>query len=230
MSDSSQATPPPPTHPKRAWRSPAALTLFFAVTLAVLAGDLVLKYWAFENVVGVPVRVQNTAQGPTIQVDQPGIGWVTMQPKRVDEPASAMPDHPPIRVLPGILSLRLTINTGAVFGLGKGAQWLFAIISVGALFVIAWLFIRSPAWVPVWHTALALVTAGAAGNLYDRLLYKAVRDMLHLFPDTGLWPWIFNLADVALMVGVGMIVLLSFYRDWQQQRRQKQQADGTAPG
>jgi len=230
VTDSSNATPPPPVHPKRAWRSPAAITLFLGLTLVVLAADLGLKYWAFENVAGVPVRVEKKNRGPTIQIQQPGIGWVTIDPLRPDEPASAMPDHPPVKVVPGLLSLRLTINTGAVFGLGKGAQWVFAIISIAALAVIAWLFVRSPAWVPVWHIALALVTAGAAGNLYDRVQYKAVRDMLHLFPETRFWPWIFNIADAALMVGVGMIVLLSFYRDWQQRRTLQQQADGTARG
>jgi len=220
------------THPlkpaRRAWQSPGAVSLFVILTVGVLAADLGLKYWAFEHVAGVPMRVVAVDNDPTIQIDEPGLGWITLEPLRPEEPATAVPGHEPTVVVPGVLSLRLTINTGAVFGLGKGAQWLFAIISVIALFVIAWLFIKSPAQAWVWHAALALVTAGAAGNLYDRLLYHAVRDMLHLFPETRLWPWIFNLADAALMVGVGAIVLVSFYRDWQHKKLRQQPAADTA--
>ncbi|NJS15352.1 MAG: hypothetical protein HC788_13065, partial [Sphingopyxis sp.] len=67
---------------------------------------------------------------------------------------------------------------------------------------------------------LGLVLAGALGNLYDRVVYGAVRDMLHMFPGVELpfgwtwpnglrdvWPWVFNGADVSLLVGVGVLLM-----------------------
>jgi signal peptidase II len=72
----------------------------------------------------------------------------------------------------------------------------------------------------VLHFGLALILAGALGNLYDRIMYGAVRDMLYLFPgvklpfgitwpggNPELYPWIFNIADAALCVGVVLIIL-----------------------
>ena len=125
------------------------------------------------------------------------------------EPASAIPDHESQTVIPGVLDLRLTLNTGAVFGLGKGGRSIFIAVSVLAVAVLGWLFVRSQSRAWPLHVAYALILAGALGNLYDRFHFSAVRDMLHLFPETALWPWIFNLADAALMVGVGIVMLLS---------------------
>jgi len=215
----------------RAWRSPSAILWFVAVVLVVLGGDLGLKYWAFNNVAGVPIMLEHGPDGPEVYALQKGVpwhpsiadqalpaeqedsSWVRLPRRVADDAASAIPDHPPIELLPGLLSLRLTLNTGAVFGLGKGNQWFFAIVSIGALAVLLWLFTRSEAKAWAWQAALGLVTAGAAGNLYDRYLYNAVRDMLWMLPETGLWPWIFNPADAALMIGVGMIVVINIYRD-----------------
>jgi signal peptidase II len=114
-----------------------------------------------------------------------------------------------ITLIPHVLSLKLITNTGAVFGLGKGFRWVFIVVSFIAIPIIARIFWRSPARARGLHLALALILAGALGNLYDRILFSAVRDMLWLFPSTGMWPWIFNLADAALMAGVAGILLLS---------------------
>ena len=109
----------------------------------------------------------------------------------------------------GKLNLRLVSNTGAVFGLGKGNRWFFVLASLAAICVIGMLFARSDRRARLLHVALALVLAGALGNLYDRWFYGVVRDMLHLFPSTELWPWVFNLADVSLLCGVGLILLIT---------------------
>ncbi|MEM8783257.1 MAG: signal peptidase II, partial [Planctomycetota bacterium] len=79
------------------------------------------------------------------------------------------------------------------------------------------------AW--LYHASLALVLAGALGNLYDRVVYAAVRDMLHMLPGVQLpfgmrwpsrggvlgsnevWPWVFNLADVSLLAGVAGVMI-----------------------
>lgn len=179
------STPPPdPPTPPRAGRSASAISVFTVVALAVLVGDLVLKYVAFRTVAGQAVQLDTT------------------------HPGAGIPPHDPVDVVPGILSLRLTANTGAVFGLGSGGRWVFIVISIIAVVVILRVFWRSDANAWLFHVGLAMILGGALGNLYDRVRYSAVRDMLWLFPETRLWPWLFNLADAALMIGVGLVILI----------------------
>jgi len=93
-----------------------------------------------------------------------------------------------------------------------------------AVGVIGWVFFLSRAGAWAQHVALALVLAGALGNLYDRIVYSGVRDMLYLFPGVRLpfgwqwssqsdevFPWIFNIADVSLLVGVSTLLILSWF-------------------
>ena len=122
--------------------------------------------------------------------------------------------------------LYTSFNEGALWGMGQGLSWLFALMSVGAaVAVVYWLFVLGAArsW---WLTlALALVTGGALGNLWDRLglhgctypdgegVRHAVRDFLlfrfDLFGD-GTWSWpVFNFADVYLVTGATMLALQS---------------------
>ena len=195
-------------------------TLGFLLLMGVLlAADLGLKHWAFRHVADRPVVL--TAEAAR---DHRGF-WLRYA-------------HEPVVVLPEVLNLQLTTNTGAVFGLGKGNRVLFISISALATAVIGWMFWRSPAGAWLLHVALAMILAGALGNLYDRVLYSAVRDMLHLFPGVPLplglawpggvrdvWPWIFNLADVALLAGVGLVLIVT----WRTEARAKAQAAESAP-
>jgi len=173
-----------------------AITLFLVCTVGFLAADLGFKWWTFKNVAGVPVILDRANPGQ-----------------------HSIPEHPPIVVLPNVLSLRLLTNTGAVFGMAKGAQAFFIVVSVVATVVIALLFYHSKPDSRTVHFALALILSGALGNLYDRIAFNAVRDMLWLFPDvhlpfglswpggvTYIYPWLFNIADAALVVGVLMMM------------------------
>ncbi len=207
MTDPAVAPAAPPSteakSPRVAGLCLRSIALFLFTTLLVGGGDLYLKYWAFENVAGRPVVV-------TEQVIEDHAGFWAQYP------------HDPIVVVPGLLNLRLTTNTGAVFGLGKGGRVIFIVVSLVATLIIGAMFARSRSGAWPLHLALALILAGALGNLYDRAVYGAVRDMLHMLPNTRLWPWIFNLADAALMVGVGLVLLLTFFSD---RKRKESQAD-----
>ena len=213
------ATDPPPAEPSTrrvvpAWRSARAVGVFLAVTLGVLVADLALKSWAFEHVAGRPIEL--VAMG----VQDHAVFW-------------AMHAHDPVVVVPRVLNLQLTTNTGAVFGLGRGNRGAFIAVSAVALVVIGVLFARSPAGGWGLHLGLALILAGALGNLYDRVRFAAVRDMLHMLPGVRLpfglawpgsgggagsagrevWPWIFNLADVSLLMGVGLVLVLTWWTE-----------------
>jgi len=190
---------------------PKAWVLFGVVVVALLAADLGLKAWSFANITPTPLIVTVGDDGPLVY--RPGNAG---EPERVllerthpDFPASAVPNDSRTLV-PGVLDLHLTLNTGAVFGIGQGQRWLFIVVSVLATGVILVLVWRSPADARVYHVALGMILSGALGNLYDRMNFAAVRDMLHLFPTTDWYPWIFNLADVALVVGVAIVLLHSF--------------------
>lgn len=106
-------------------------------------------------------------------------------------------------VLPGILSLTFRQNTGAAFSLLERAHpgvLLGLNLVVLALFmVMAWPYLRTR----VGLTAAVLVLGGALGNLIDRLRLHYVIDYL----DFHVWP-VFNLADICVVVGIGLLVLL----------------------
>jgi len=61
--------------------------------------------------------------------------------------------------------------------------------------------------------AVAVLLAGVLGNLYDRLVFGYVRDMIHALPAwPNLFPYIFNVADSLLCVGVAMMIVYSIFR------------------
>lgn len=204
---------------------PVILIGFLLFAAALLGGDLWLKAWSFERIGSHPIRLASSSDGPIVFI-QPDFpvppdllvdgAWVRADQVYENMPGGAVPPHDPTVAVPGLLNFQLTLNTGAVFGLGKGARWLFIVVSVFAtaiIFIMVW---RSPAQAYAYHAALAMILAGALGNLYDRVRFSAVRDMLHMLPGTRLWPWIFNFADVALVVGVGLVLVLSFVSERRQ--------------
>ena len=200
--------------------------LFLAIVATSLAADLGLKYWAFENVADVPVKVRTAeAGGPEVLVRARGTdNWLVAHEIGLTDRPERVPGHNPTVLVPKFLNLQLTLNTGAVFGMGQGARPVFILVSIVAVFVIMFLLYRSPRDAFLYHVGLALILGGALGNLYDRVLYSAVRDMLHMLPATGLWPWIFNIADVALVCGVGLVLVVSWLSEMKQSKEKKQSA------
>lgn len=121
-------------------------------------------------------------------------------------------DGEPVKVIPHVLYLTLTRNSGAAFSMGSGVTWVFPTIALVVVGVIVYLArtLRSTAWA----VALGLVLGGAVGNLLDRLFRAPgpfrghVVDFLSAFSPTGSGFAIFNLADSALVCGVILAVLL----------------------
>jgi len=109
----------------------------------------------------------------------------------------------------GWLHFHVTANQGAVFGLGQGKRILFVAVSLAAIVFIFYLFIAS-ARQRFYQIILGMLLAGVLGNLYDRLLLGYVRDMIFALPKWDVFPWIFNVADSLLCVGVALMILHSF--------------------
>ena len=171
------------------WTATRGWLLFIAISVAAAALDLCTKSWLFAR------------------LGMPG-------------------EKAPIVLVPEVLTLETNLNEGALFGMGQGMGMVFAAVScaaiVGILFTVARASVRSEPWLVV---ALALITGGIVGNLYDRLGFPrlkwhaplgrigdpvyAVRDWIH-FKLEGIIDWpIFNLADTWLVIGAGLLVLLS---------------------
>lgn len=104
-------------------------------------------------------------------------------------------------VLP-FLAFQNTRNRGVAFGLaGDVSVWLIGAMLVGLLAVLVFLAARASNGTALWLAA-GLLIGGALGNLADRVRDGAVTD----FIDLPLWPT-FNLADLAIVAGVFLLVL-----------------------
>jgi signal peptidase II len=117
------------------------------------------------------------------------------------------------------VGIETAVNQGALFGLGQGKGWLFAILSIAAsIGICIWLF-KFKASVSVWLTvAMGMVMGGIVGNLYDRLAVPdlpdefrgGVRDWILLTYQGYVWPN-FNIADSLLVAGAIMLAIHSVF-------------------
>ena len=172
---------------------PSRYLVFFALALGGCLLDLFTKHWIFA--------------------------WL------------GMPGEQTKWFIDGVFAFQTSLNEGALFGMGQGGVKWFALFSIAAFFcIIYWLFVHKAARDLLLTVALGCVTAGIFGNLYDRLglhglkwnyaneLHNigepvhAVRDWILVM--IGDWPWPnFNIADSLLVVGVGILLIHSFFFD-----------------
>lgn len=104
-------------------------------------------------------------------------------------------------------------NTGAAFSFlaqaGGWQRWLFAGLAVVMSSIIAVWLHRLQKHETLMAVALSLVLGGAIGNLIDRVAYGYVIDFLDVYYQDWHWP-AFNIADSAICIGVGLMLLESF--------------------
>ncbi len=206
----------------RAFRSPAAWVILLVVIAAGLAADLYSKSWAFRSVTNQPIVLDR--QRLLAEPDYDPIQW--HETKRA--------------AVWGILDLKLVLNPGAVFGVGANQRWFFIVFTFLAISAGLIGFGRyTTRSSRLAHLAIGLVLAGGLGNLYDRMTFGRVRDFLHMFQDhylpngwtwpgtnnPELFPWVFNVADVLLLLGM---ILLMIHISRVEKRRKYDQVE--APG
>jgi signal peptidase II len=111
---------------------------------------------------------------------------------------SSLPGSP-VELVPGVLTLRFTTNSGGAFSIGQSAPWFFVGVSaVVAVIILATAFRHTSRFV---GASLGLVLGGALGNLTDRAIRApGMRGRVVDFIDFQIWP-VFNLADTAIVVG-----------------------------
>lgn len=125
-----------------------------------------------------------------------------------------------IPLIPGVLNLnRIIPNAGAAFGILEGKTW-FLIALTGLIMIICiGLLIRKTFDSKLMYWALCLVLGGGVGNMIDRVFKGGnVVDFL----EFGFFEFpVFNVADIAICIGAGMMILyfiVDFVNDWRRRR------------
>jgi signal peptidase II len=120
----------------------------------------------------------------------------------------------PIVLIDGVFELNYTTNKGAAFGILQNHQIMFAILTVAVVIFLAVIFLKIPQkkkYMPL-NVCIAVLIAGAIGNLIDRLSLGYVVDFLYFklinFP-------IFNVADIYVTCSavVLLFVMLFVYKE-----------------
>ena len=118
--------------------------------------------------------------------------------------ASHMRPGDTVAVIPHFFSITYIHNAGAAFGLLQNQTLLFLVITAAVIALILTYGRRVARSTPILGVAFGLQLGGALGNLLDRLLYARVID----FIDFKVWPFIFNVADMAIVIGGALFALV----------------------
>ncbi len=110
-----------------------------------------------------------------------------------------------VPVLPDIFHITYILNPGAAFGILEHQRLLFIVVATALLLGVLCFQNRLKKETLRMRLGVALLSGGAIGNLVDRIRLGAVVD----FFDFRIWP-IFNVADIAIVLGVGLIVWAAF--------------------
>lgn len=115
--------------------------------------------------------------------------------------------HESIDVIPNIFRFTYIHNRGAAFGSFDEHRWVFLILSTVAIVaILVYLFWKKPQN-KLLLASLILITGGGIGNMIDRVFLGYVIDFLDFCAFPSLWMWIFNVADVFVCVGAGLLAL-----------------------
>jgi signal peptidase II len=175
-----------------------AVALCAAVTLALLAADLLTKSWAEGD-----LSTERFGDPPPV-CEPDEFGRVTMQRVRTE----------PLVLVDGYLEFRYAENCGAAFGLLRDAppiarKVVFGIAAAAASIVLFVMFARGRGQL-LFAASVPLIISGALGNLVDRVRYGYVVDFIRFHLQDG-WEWpTFNIADCGITVGVILLVLDGF--------------------
>ena len=121
----------------------------------------------------------------------------------------------PVAVIQNFWDWQLSYNTGSAFGLFRsvgGARVFLTIVGVVAVVAIIWMLKKARDDQKWFTIALGLVAGGAVGNIIDRVLFGKVTDFVVWKWYEHRWPT-FNVADAALCVGVGLLLLSEFKKE-----------------
>jgi signal peptidase II len=156
--------------------------------------DLWSKHWAMAN-----LSQERTTEKPPLCV--PSEHGFT--------PFQRLP-LPPKPFIEGVLNLHYAENCGAAFSMLRTASPLvrglaFGVANVLALIALFVMFVRHSGG-PAFAAAVPLIASGAIGNISDRVRHGFVVDFFQVDPKLFQYP-VFNVADIAIAIGVGLLVI-----------------------
>jgi len=195
---------------RRTLRCPRAWLVLLITVIAALCADLATKSVAFASIGPDPVTLDRELTADLVARDPTSLQLAIPEDAR----------RSVVTVVPSVLEFKLVLNPGAVFGSGPGKRWFFVTFTLVAIAFCVFVFIKLTSagdWLT--HIALGLIAGGGLGNLYDRLVFACVRDFIHplpgvrfpfgitIFGRTEVWPYVSNLADALLLIGIGYLVV-----------------------
>ncbi|MHC4118511.1 MAG: signal peptidase II [Planctomycetota bacterium] len=131
-------------------------------------------------------------------------------------------EHEIYTVIDGFLQLVRAENDGAAFGLFAGKAYFLTAISCIAMVVILGIFFFGGNRQKLVNIALGLFAAGVCGNLYDRAFNDGlVRDFIDVYYRSYHWHT-FNIADALLCIGVGLLMISTFFIEQPAQKHDRQ--------
>lgn len=208
MTEPQHPSPSPARNSGATLRSSRAWVTLLVIVLLSVVIDLWSKHAAFEQVANAPVSV---VRDEVMRVKR------EIDPRAITE--QLIPPHAPKVVVPHLLHFTLVLNPGAVFGVGPGQRLFFITFTLVALSFAMFMFAKWTTPTNTWaHVAIGLLIGGGLGNLYDRLQYACVRDFIHPLPGVNwpfglaplgnreIWPYVSNLADLFLLIGIFMLL------------------------
>ncbi|EGO63233.1 signal peptidase II [Acetonema longum] len=111
-----------------------------------------------------------------------------------------------IPVVPDIFHITYILNPGAAFGILEHQTTIFIAVAILLVVAVVYFYPRIPKGCRLLRLGIGLQVGGAVGNVIDRIRTGYVVDFL----DFRIWP-VFNIADMAIVIGVGCIVISMFY-------------------
>jgi len=114
-------------------------------------------------------------------------------------------------VIPGFFNIVHSQNPGVAFGIfqenpSHSRTLLLVAVSIAAVLILAWMLWKIDRQDRLTATGLSLIFGGALGNVYDRATAGSVTDFLDFYVGGYHW-YTFNLADTAICIGAGLLIL-----------------------
>jgi signal peptidase II len=114
-------------------------------------------------------------------------------------------------VIPGFFDIVHSQNRGVAFGLFNDSTAAWHSIALVGFSLVALVVVGAMLWRPsrldrLTYWGLVLILGGAAGNVFDRVVWGQVTDFLELYVGSFHWPT-FNMADTAIVIGSGLLLI-----------------------
>ena len=117
-----------------------------------------------------------------------------------------------IEIIENLLYITSHRNRGAAWGILQGQMWFFYIITIAVIIGLVYYIQKMAKESILLGVALALMLGGAIGNFIDRVVRQEVVDFVHTYIFSYSFP-VFNVADAALSIGVGLLVIHMFLEE-----------------